>query len=686
MDIPGARMIFAAVDRVSGPLKAMAQRLTWFNDQTMASLKRVSASAMRIGAAAGAAAMAVAMPAIDQRRQTEDALGGLASMGVKDLDSLEKAARRFSNSWSKVTRVEFLEAAYDIKSGISSLSDEAVADMTRLAALTGVATKASGKQMTELFAQGYNIYGKLFGSAEGFGQAFSAGLAEAVARFRTDGGQMAGAIANVQGIPTGMGVGMAEQLAVLGMLRNTYKSGEEAGTSYKGVMLKLIEAGDKLGTSFTDQNGKALSMVQIIGKLEHAQKKAMEQGRGAKFQQAMKEAFGEDGMKMISALMGKSDELKAHIEGVTAAVQKGEKHTQAMARAMDSGLGAAMGRVGNLIGNVADIIGKAMSPAIQAVAERLAPLVERFQQWAEEHPGLIRLIGVIAGVLGVMAAALGVATMAMWAFNAAAALNPLVWVAAAVAGAVATVVAIYVYWEQIWEAFTDVIRRVTVWILELLGGLVDGITNAWNGAMNFLSNTTTAVGDWLSQKWAAVTGWLGGVWDGVAESWANNPLVQAAGYIIDSVLGTLQAGWERVTAWFGGAWAKLKGVIPDVALHAMGLTTNEEDAVAERQKMKAASSFAQQFPQRPAAKEFMTAGQSLPSTPAAGAGQAAPTKLPIPPEQLVRQANDVRVRTENQTRIELELKNAPGLGVRRVEKRGDDADIIVAGPNFAPGF
>jgi len=680
MDIPGARMIFAAVDRVSGPLKAMAQRLTWFNDQTMASLKRVSASAMRIGAAAGAAAMAVAMPAIDQRRQTEDALGGLASMGVKDLDSLEKAARRFSNSWSKVTRVEFLEAAYDIKSGISSLSDEAVADMTRLAALTGVATKASSKQMTELFAQGYNIYGKLFGSAEGFGQAFSAGLAEAVARFRTDGGQMAGAIANVQGIPTGMGVGMAEQLAVLGMLRNTYKSGEEAGTSYKGVMLKLIEAGDKLGTSFTDQNGKALSMVQIIGKLEHAQKKAMEQGRGAQFQQAMKKAFGEDGMKMISALMGKSDELKAHIEGVTAAVQKGEKHTQAMARAMDSGLGAAMGRVGNLISNVADIIGKAMSPAIQAVAERLAPLVERFQQWAEAHPGLIRLIGVIAGVLGVMAAALGVATMAMWAFNAAAALNPLVWVAAAVAGAVAAVVAIYVYWEQIWEAFTDVIRNVTVGILELLGKMF---------------------------------GWLGGVWDGVAESWADNPVVQVAGYIIDSVLGTLKAGWERVTAWFGGAWEGLKAVIPDVVLEYMGVGPSAQTQDAGQASQAAPGPLAQtqdagqasQTAPGPLAQtqDAGPASQAAPgpvaqpgqpgqpdardmSPSAAGAGQAAPTKLPIPPAQLVRQANDVRVRIENHTRIELELKNAPGLGVRRVEKRGDDADIIVAGANFAPGF
>lgn len=53
---------------------------------------------------------------------------------------------------------DFITAAYDIKSGIASLTDEGVAQFTELAALTGKATKSTTEEMGSLFATGYGIY------------------------------------------------------------------------------------------------------------------------------------------------------------------------------------------------------------------------------------------------------------------------------------------------------------------------------------------------------------------------------------------------------------------------------------------------------------------------------------------------------------------------------------------------
>lgn len=52
--------------------------------------------------------------------ETRRALGELSSLGVKDLQTIEDAAKEFSSTWAGTTKPEFISAAYDIKSGIAS--------------------------------------------------------------------------------------------------------------------------------------------------------------------------------------------------------------------------------------------------------------------------------------------------------------------------------------------------------------------------------------------------------------------------------------------------------------------------------------------------------------------------------------------------------------------------------------
>ena len=131
----------------------------------------------------------LAMKTVTATFDTQNALGELSSLGVKDLKAVEDAAKSFSNTWAGTSKADFITASYDIKSGIASLTDEGVAQFTQLAALTGKATKSTTEEMGSLFATGYGIYKGFYDDMSDleFGEMFSAGIATAVKNYKTSG-------------------------------------------------------------------------------------------------------------------------------------------------------------------------------------------------------------------------------------------------------------------------------------------------------------------------------------------------------------------------------------------------------------------------------------------------------------------------------------------------------------------
>jgi hypothetical protein len=53
------------------------------------------------------------------------------------------------------------------------------------------------------------------------------------------------------------------------------------------------------------------------------------------------------------------------------------------------------------LGNVSENIGKALIPALQSLLEKVAPVIEKFVQWSQDHPELlVRILAVGAGIAG----------------------------------------------------------------------------------------------------------------------------------------------------------------------------------------------------------------------------------------------------------------------------------------------
>ncbi len=328
------------------------------------------------------------MPAAD----IQTALGEVASVGVKNLELLKETALKVSSEWSGVTAPDFIRSAYDVKSAISTLTDEGVAKYTEFAAVTAKATKATVSEMTNLFAVSYGIYKQQFKELSDieFGEILSAEITKAVQLFRTTGSQMREAIKNLGATATQLGVSIQEQFAVLGILQQT-TPGSEAGTSYKYFVQSIITAGEKLGIEVTDANGKLLSMVDIIGQLKEKFGETLEADEVAE----LKKALGSDeAVKTLMLLWNKTELLKSGIKELTQAQKEGLAYTKKVASTMNQGFNEQLQILSQSFSNLKAVLGFALIPLIIPVVKGITALVKSFAGLMQAHPIVAKTIAV----------------------------------------------------------------------------------------------------------------------------------------------------------------------------------------------------------------------------------------------------------------------------------------------------
>lgn len=449
------------VDKITGPLKNITAGMD------TAGIKADSLSGKMIGIAKTMAPVAIASgvvvaglaSCVNESLKTEKALGELASVGVKDMGALKSAAISFSNEWAGTTTPDFISAAYDIKSGISSLSDYNIGEFTKIAAMTGKATKSTTAEMTSLFATGYGIYKGMYSNMSDlqFGEMFSGGIAASVQAFKTNGSEMASAIESLGSSATISKIPLQEQLAVLGLLQKTMGSGSEAGNAYKSVMESTGKASEKLGISFLDSNNNMLSMTGIIGKL----KNKFGELDGIELNQ-IDDAFGGTAGAVIKNLYNKTDLLTLGIKDVSAAMGLGSEFTKKMADTMNKGLGAQLQLLGQQFNNLQTIIGGVFSPILEPLAVGVSKVVVFLQKMAESPVG--RTIMIVAGsvavaalaftgfAVGIIAVKAGFLMMSgaivplvtgVWSFTVALLTCPLTWVVVGIVALCAGLYALY---------------------------------------------------------------------------------------------------------------------------------------------------------------------------------------------------------------------------------------------------
>ena len=520
-------IVLSAVDSLSPVLGTATKNLNTLDNR----ISSVSANIVKLGTASLAIGTALLAPLKGAYTAYEDlasAQGELASLdiGASGIKAITKSAREFSNEFAGTTAPEFLRASYDIKSGISSLSDAAVGAFTKTAAMTAAATKSSTAEMTSLFASGYGIYRKQFDDFGAhtisgwnalsneekdikFGEYFSAGIASSVQAFKTDGGNMSAALSNLGASATSAGIEFAEQLSVLGQLQATM-SGSEAATKYKAFLGSVSEAGEKLDLQFTDANNQLLSMPEIIGKVKDKYGETIDALESAE----LKKAFGtEEAVALVKLMYNETDTLTSNIKKMESSLEGGTAKTRQMAEAMNKG--KAMKLFGQQMNNVTTLIGGAFSPLVLSLTSNIGDVVKSVGAWMEENESLtstivtgvaiagglltvLGSIGIVAGAVGmampILASSIGIVTGSFGFLGGAIKLVSSAFLTNPIGLAITAIATgaylIYSNWEPIGAFFTD---------------LWSGITSAAEPVLNWIE---TKVGT-VSSLIGSITGFFG---------------------------------------------------------------------------------------------------------------------------------------------------------------------------------
>ena len=542
-------VILNLVDNLSGQMNSVQSSVSGSVDKLNSAFGTMQKAGVAM-AGIGGTITGLAMKTVTATFDTQNALGELSSLGVKDLKAGEDAANSFSNTWAGTSKADFITASYDIKSGIASLTDEGVAQFTQLAALTGKATKSTTEEMGSLFATGYGIYKGFYDDMSDleFGEMFSAGIATAVKNYKTSGSEMASAISALGATATNANVPLEEQLAIMGQLQTTM-SGSEAATKYKSFLNQASSAGEKLGLTFLDTNNQLLSMPDILTELKSKYGETID----AVEKRELKEAFGTDeAVALIDLLYNNVETLDSGIQDLQGSMKNGISVTEEMAEAINNTPEQKFQVLKQQIHNNVEELGNGLLPAVNNTMDKVSGLIQKGSKWISNNQETVQSImnialklgvflviaGSVMGVIGSLGKlflsaknAIGLVKTATLGMNTAFLASPITWV---IAGIVALVAAFVVLWNKS-EAFRG------FWI-----GLFEQVKSSFMQAWQTLKPALQNLGQKFMELYQAV-----------------QPILEVLGAVLGAVLtvalGHFVGCIQGIISALSVGWAEIKG-------------------------------------------------------------------------------------------------------------------------------
>ncbi|ECG2895644.1 phage tail tape measure protein [Salmonella enterica subsp. enterica] len=553
------------IDKLSRPLKQAQSSVTGFAEKSKAAFMQIGGGVLAL-AGTGMAIRGALSPAVEMY----DALNDAAAKGIDDqaLKAVQRDALRFSTTYG-ASAVEFVQSTESINSAIAGLAGNELPKVTKVANTLAFALKSTAAETAEFMGQ---MFGNFSADAERLGKVqFAEQLAGKMVYMRkvfgTEMGTIKDLMEGARGVGTNYGVGLDEQLAVLGQLNRTL--GTEASSAYEGFMTGAVEGAKKLGLSFTDATGKMLSMPEMLIKLQGKYGKSLE--GNLKAQAELDAAFG-DSSAVVKHLYGNVALLQRNITELGGS--DGLKRTQEMA----SELVKPWDRFVQILKAIQTVIGLTLIPVLYPVLNRLADMGQTFARWMQLFPNIARVIGYAAMALLGFAAVGAVANIVMGASKFIMAGLRGIWVAMT---AVTKAYTAMVWLAQIaviaWNATLKFLRGalLAVRMAAIMAGIGINLMS-WPVLLVIGAIALLAAGCWLLIKhWdtvkaavmetsafqacARVVAWLAGVfstaWQFISEGW-NSFIALLTGFSPSQALSGLASG---IVSMFDNVWQSVKG-------------------------------------------------------------------------------------------------------------------------------
>ncbi|HBU6131553.1 phage tail tape measure protein [Enterobacter sp. 168J2] len=536
------------IDKLSRPLKQVQNNVTGFAEKSTAAFTKIGGGVLAL-AGTGMAIKGALSPAIEMY----DALNEAAAKGIDDsaLKTVQRDALTFSATYG-ASAVQFVQSTESINAAIAGLTGNELPKVTKVANVLAFAMKSTAAETSEFMGQ---MFGNFASDAARLGKVqFAEQLAGKMVYMRkTYGAEMAtikDLMEGARGVGTNYGVGLDEQLAVLGQLSRTL--GTEASSAYEGFMTGAIDGAKKLGLSFTDATGKMLSMPEMLAKLQGKYGKSLE--GNLKAQAELDEAFG-DSSAVVKQLYGNVALLQRNITELGGA--DGLKRTQEMAARMVK----PWDRFIAILTAIKTVIGLTLIPVLYPLLNRLADMGQTFARWMQLFPNIARVVGY--------------ATMALLGFAAVGAVTNIVMgVSSFVMGGL----------RGLWKALTSVtkIYTATIWLAQKAVLIWNITLGALRGILLAVRMAAIMAGVGINfMSWpvlliiGAIALLVAGCyllikhWDAIKAAVMNTEAFTAVAAVVQWLAGVFASAWQFITDGWNNFIALLKGFSPSEALSGM---------------------------------------------------------------------------------------------------------------------
>lgn len=602
--------ILALTDKVTAPLGKVKMG---FSELTEQSEKNIKTMGMGLAGVTGAfvGINQSLQPALEMNR----ALGEVKSLGVAEdaLTALNQKALEFSVNYGENAR-DFVASAYHIEGAIKGLTGSQLATFTNTSNLLAKATKSDADTMGAYVGTMYNLFK---GQADAMGKGewvekLGGQTALAVQLFRTDGAQLKDAFKEVGSIATAAGVDIAEQFAVIGSLSSTMEGGD-AGGRYKAFFENLGAASEKMGMKFTDSNGKALPMLQIMDKLQGKLGDLTSASASAK----LMDAFGGEGAQVIGSLAKDTDRLRNSMDKLGKV--RGLEDAQNMAMAMVDPWQQFAAAVEAL--RIA--FGQALIPILTPLMAKLSSIAGTMTRWTQMFPNITRVIGIVTLSILALIAAMSLLTFAVGA-------GRMVWLAMVTVWKVVQLMslrtaAVFVLQKLIMLTYITVVYGLTAAL-----GVVRGVMLMWQGAIwlvnaALLANPVAWIVIGVLALVAAVIAavvywdeWTAALMNSEAFKWVSDQLAALSDWFasMGGWSGMAKAAWDGIVAIFHTAINNLIemlnkipgvdietrfGAMPEVPGTDIGVNTVDATAAAQKAQQTINAAIPSLSPARPSA-------------------------------------------------------------------------------------
>jgi TP901 family phage tail tape measure protein len=313
--------------------------------------------------------------------------------------------RRAAIDWSNAHRdsaTQFLDSSYMMLS--AGLDAEKALFGTELGMKFALATKGDAVPATDLLTDAYNNFGDKTRDVR-FEQTR---LADVLARTQqlfklADLGQLSGGLQ--YGIPAGLAAqqNLVEVAGAIGMLNNLALKGTMAGTAYSAMMKQMEEASTKL--HFSVQRNAA-GGVDLLPTLRNLRAMYGDKMNLPKTKAAFQDAFGDEGGRAVTVLLGKLDEFEAGLKDIS----KAAGSVETAFAIIDQQKNIRDASRENALSNMKAALGQGVLPSSEAIGDAGQSAAKWVANLTEGHPILAKVVGTLGQIIAYGGTLAGVLT------------------------------------------------------------------------------------------------------------------------------------------------------------------------------------------------------------------------------------------------------------------------------------